>query len=411
MVLDLTPLRKYPQYRWLFFGQLISMLGSSIAMVAAPFYIYELTKSTAKVGLLGIVALVPLVVCGIWGGAAADKLNRKAMIIVCELLLTVVCAGFAWMIQTGKATELSVFVFTAISSCLAGFHRPPLESLTPRLVSKIDLPRVSSLQGFRGTFAHIIGPAIGGLLIAKGGAALTFYIDALSYLASVACLVMITNPARDVDEKSAPRIGWQSIKDGFQYAYQRPYILGTYIIDILAMTFCFPMALFPALAELSGGASKLGPLYSAISVGSLIASIFSGWTFRQRRHGALVVMAACGWCVFVIGFAGTITWSYWLALALLAAAGFADMISVMFRFTIWNETIPDSHRGRLAGIEMISYMTGPLLGNTILGYLASVTSPQIALTYGALLSFVTIVMATFWLRPFWDYTASERTAA
>lgn len=408
MVLDLTPLKKYPQYRWLFFGQLISLLGSSISLVAAPFYIYELTKSTAKVGLLGIVSLVPLVLCGIWGGAAADKWNRKAMILVCEALLTMVCAVFAWMIQSGGASETAVFLFTAITASLAGFHRPALESLTPRLVSKLDLPRVSSLQGFRGTVAHIIGPAIGGLLIAQGGAALTFYIDALSFLVSIVCVLMITNPPRDENERSAPRIGWSSVRDGFAYALERPYLLGTYLIDILAMTFCFPMALFPALAELSGGANKLGPLYSAISVGSLVASVFSAWTFRQRRHGAIVVLAACGWSVFVIGFAMSIHWSYWLALGLLAAAGFADMISVMFRFTIWNETIPDSHRGRLAGIEMISYMTGPLLGNTILGYLASVTSPQIALTYGALLSLVTIALATLWLRPFWDYRAAER---
>jgi MFS family permease len=411
VVLELSPLKKYPQYRWLFFGQLVSMLGSSITWVASPYYIYELTHSTAKVGLLGIVSLVPLVLCGIWGGAVADKMNRKVIIVLCETLLTLLCAGFAWMIQTKSASELSVFVFTALSACLAGFHRPALESLTPRLVAKEDLPKVSSLQGFRGTFAHIIGPAIGGLLIAAGGVAMTFWLDALSYLASVVCLLMITNPKRDASAEARPSVGWTSIKEGLSYAVKRPAIMGTYIIDILAMTFCFPMALFPALSEMSGGATKLGPLYSAISAGSLVASIFSGWTYRQRRHGKLVVMAACGWCVFVLAFAGTISFNYWLALGLLATAGFADMISVMFRFTIWNEVIPDSHRGRLAGLEMISYMTGPLLGNTILGYLASVTSPQWALASGALVSLFCIIVATLWLRPFWDYQAAERSAA
>jgi len=411
VVLDFSPLKKYPQYRYLFFGQMVSIIGSSISWVAAPFYIYELTKSTAKVGLLGIVALIPLVLCGIWGGAAADKFNRKAMIIGCEVLLTILCTGFAYMIQTGAATELTVFVFVALTSGLAGFHRPALESLTPRLVKKVDMPRVSALQGFRGTFSRILGPAIGGLLIAQGGAAVTFYIDALSYMVSVICVLMITNPGRAEKEKVPPPMGWASIKDGFQYAWKRPYIMGTYIIDILAMTFCFPMALFPALAELSGGPTKLGPLYSAISTGALIATIFSAWTYRQRRHGALVVMAALAWCVFVMGFAGTISWSYWLAFALLAAAGFADEISVIFRFTIWNETIPDSHRGRLAGIEMISYMAGPLLGNTILGYLASITSPPTALIYGSILSFVSIILATLWLRPFWDYVAGPRDTA
>jgi MFS family permease len=409
VVLDLSPLKKYPQYRWLFFGQLVSMLGSSISWVAAPFYIYELTHSSAKVGLLGIVSLVPLVLSGIWGGAVADRMNRKVIIIICETLLSVMCSVFAWLIYTHAATEITVFIFTALTSVLTGFHRPALESLTPRMVSREDLPRVSSLQGFRGTFAHILGPAIGGILIATGGAAFTFWIDALSYLLSVICLVMITNPKRADNEEARPSVGWQSIKSGFDYALKRPAIIGTYIIDILAMTFCFPMALFPALAEMSGGATKLGPLYSAISAGSLVASVFSGWTYRQRRHGALVVLAACGWCIFVLGFAGVISFHYWLAIALLAGAGFADMISVMFRFTIWNELIPDSHRGRLAGLEMISYTTGPLLGNTILGYLASVTSPQQALAWGAVLGLVSIILAAFWLRPLWNYMAAERT--
>lgn len=386
------------------------MLGSSISFVASPFYIYELTHSTAKVGLLGIASLIPLVLCGIWGGAVADKHNRKVIILTCETLLTVVCAVFAYTIHTKTATEFTVFALTSVSACLAGFHRPALESLTPLLVDKVDIPRVSSLQGFRSTFAHIVGPAIGGMLIATGGVSMTFLLDAGSYLISVVCLIMVPNPLRNVAKESRPSIGWSSIQDGFNYALKRPAILGTYVIDILAMTFCFPMALFPALAEAAGGPSKLGPLYAAISIGSLFASVFSRWTYHQRRHGALVVMAACGWCVFVIGFAESLSFSYWLAIALLAGAGFADMISVMFRFTIWNELIPDTHRGRLAGIEMISYMTGPLLGNAILGYLATLTSPAVALTCGALVSLVGIGAATLWLRPFWHYQAAERTA-
>lgn len=406
VVLDLSPLKKYPQFRLLFFGQLISTLGSNISYVAAPFFIYQLTHSTAKVGLLGVVSLVPLVLCGFWGGAVADVADRRKVILICEGLLAVLATMFALLVQYGMLQEWSVYGLTALMSCLAGFHRPALESLTPRLVLKEDMPRVSSLQGFRGTFAHILGPAIGGLLIAQGGVAFAFWMDAASYLISMMCLVGVRNPLREVPPEARP--SWRAVKEGFVYAWQRPVLLGTYLIDMIAMTFCYPVALFPAIAEMSGGPGRLGPLYSAISVGALVASLLSAWTYRVRRHGAWVVTGAAIWCAAVIGFALSFQYNYWLGFVFLACAGYADMISVMFRFTIWNETIPDSHRGRLAGIEMISYMAGPLLGNTILGYMASVTSIRTALLSGATLAFVLLGVACLCLRPFWIYVAAPR---
>ncbi len=387
-------------------GQLVSQLGSNISYVASPFLIYQLSGSTAKVGLLGVVSLVPLVLFGFWGGAVADVWNRKKIILACEGLLTLLCAIFAGMIYSDLVGETEVYVMTALMSCLAGFHRPALESLTPRMVDKEDLPRVSSLNGFRGTFAHILGPAIGGILIATGGAAFAFLIDALSYAFSIICMLMIRNPLRD--EAPQHRPGLKAIREGFGYALQRPVLLGTYIVDIIAMVFCYPTVLFPAIAELHGGATKLGPLYSAISVGALIGTVLSGWTYRVRRHGAMVVFGGTGWCFCVIGFALLINVNYWMALVLLAAAGYFDMISVTFRFTIWNETIADSHRGRLAGIEMISYMSGPLLGNTLLGTVAAATSPTTALVWGGGVSLFFLGLASLTLLPFWNYTASPR---
>lgn len=408
MIIDISPLKRLPQFRALFFGQLISMLGSNISYVAAPFLIYELTHSTAKVGLLGVISLVPLVIFGFWGGAIADVWNRRQIIIVCETLLAILTAIFAYMIQAGLVTEMWVYIFVAAMSALGGFHRPALESLTPRLVPKEDLARVSSLNGFRGTFSHILGPAIGGLLIAHGGAAFAFLIDALSYLISVAFVMQVTNPLRD--QPPGQRPGLRAIREGFAYAMQKPVLLGTYLADIIAMVFCYPVVLFPAIAEMSGGPSKLGPLYSAISVGALIATIFSAWTYRQRRHGALVVMGGMLWCLGVIGFALAVNTNYWLGLTFLAVAGYGDMISVTFRFTIWNEIIPDSHRGRLAGIEMISYMSGPLLGNTLLGALAAASSPSSALLAGASVSLLLLGVAAAALGPFWAYRASPREA-
>jgi MFS family permease len=406
MTIDVGPLKRNPQFRYLFFGQLISTLGSNISYVAAPFLIYQMTHSTAMVGLVGVISLIPMVIFGFWGGSAADVWNRKKIVLICEGILALLCVVFALLIHAELVDPYVIFILCAVMSGLASFHRPALESLTPRLVKKSDLPQISSLNGFRSTFAHILGPAIGGLLLAKGGASLAFWMDALSYLFSIGCLLGIQNPLRD--EAPQHRPGLRAIREGFSYAVSKPVLLGTYLIDMIAMVFCYPVALFPAFAEVSGGTTRLGPLYSAISVGALFATVLSAWTYRVRRHGTMVVFGALGWCVCVIGFAACISSNYWLALSLLAGAGYFDMISATFRFTIWNETIPDSHRGRLAGIEMISYMSGPLLGNTLLGFMAARIGPPVALIFGALISIVALLIATVFLLPFWRYTASER---
>lgn len=407
LILDLSLLKKYPHFRWLFAGQLISALGSNISYVASPYLIYEITHSTAKVGLLGVASLIPLVLFGFWGGAVADVGNRRRLIMICEGVMMLNCALYAYLVQTHQVNETWVFGLTMVISALSGFHRPALEALTPRLVPKSELPKVSTLNGFRNTFSHIIGPAVGGIMIAAGGVAFTFWADGVSFLVSMICLLMIQNPPRE--GQVGQRADFKSVLEGFGYAAERPVLLGTYLVDIMAMTFCFPAALFPAIADLSGGPSKLGPLYSAISVGALLASIFSAWTYRARRHGAMVSLGGLGWCIFILCFGAVFLFSYWIGLVMLACAGFCDMISAMFRHTIWNENIPDSYRGRLAGIEMISYMSGPLLGNTILGYLAAVTSPQMALTVGGGVGLFGVLLATTWLRPFWRYQATERS--
>jgi MFS family permease len=408
MILDLTPLKKYPQFRLLFFAQLISVLGSSISYVAAPYLLYQITHSTAKVGLLGVVSLIPIVLFGFLGGTAADVWNRKRICIVCETLLGAICVTYAVLIHTNTINEMTIYVLNALMSGLAGFHRPSLESLTPRLVEKEDMPQIATLNGFRGTFSHVVGPAIGGLIIAGGGASLAFWMDALSYFVSIALFIGISNPLRDQAPKHRP--GVRAIREGFAYALSKPVLMGTYIVDIIAMIFCFPVALFPAIADMSGGAARLGPLYSAISFGAMFATVFSKWTYKVRRHGQMVFMGGMGWCICVIFFAVLVPVNYWAAFFFLAFAGFWDGISATFRFTIWNETIPDSYRGRMAGIEMTSYVTGPLLGNTILGYLAAATSPSRALIYGASTSIVLLILAVIVLWPFWIYLAEPRKA-
>lgn len=409
MWLDLSPLKKYPAYRRLYLGQLVSVLGTSLSFVALPFHVYEKTKSTASVGLIGVVQLIPLILTGFWGGALADSTDRVKLAIRCEAGLAVLCAIYPFVTRGPEVWPC--FVLAALLSALAGIHRPALESLTPRLVAPEDIPRISALNGFRGTFAHVIGPTIGGLLVAQFGVEGAFFVDSASYVVSIFFLAGIVEPAR-LEKMVRPSLA--TIMSGIRYAFARPVLLGSYLVDMAAMMFCYPLALFPALAEewassggSGGNARVLGWLFSSGALGALICSTMSRWTIGRRRYGLLITVAALGWCVAIAG-AGFAT-SVYVALLCFIASGFADMVSAMFRSSLWNETIPDSVRGRLAGIEMLSYMSGPLIGNTWMGYLAASQGPHRALQIGAGVSFVLIIGIVAFLVPaFWTFRSTLR---
>ena len=372
MLLDISPLRRHRDFRLLFLGQFVSFFGSMITYVAVPYQVYELTKSSLLVGLLGTVQLVPLLLFGLWGGAYADAMDRRRLLIGAEALLAVVSAGLAVNAARAQPSVVAIFVLTAVMSAVNGFHRPTLEAMSPRLVDRDELPATAALASLRGSLGAIAGPAVGGLCIARFGLGATYLIDVATFVVSLAALAaMAAMPPAD----TASKPGLASIIEGLDYARRRPELLGTYIVDIVAMTFAMPTALFPAMAARWGGATAAGWLYSAMSIGSLVTTLLSGWTKKVTRRGAAVILAAAAWGVAVValGYAPNLP----LAVLCLALAGAADMVSAVFRMTIWNETIPAHLRGRLAGVEMISYMTGPLLGNARAGWMASLRSVQL----------------------------------
>ncbi len=192
-------------------------------------------------------------------------------------------------------------------------------------------------------------------------------------------------------------------KEGLKFSVSKPQLIGTYLIDIVAMVFAFPVALFPALSEQYGGAESAGILFASMSVGALLMTLLSGWTAKIKSHGKMVVIAASFWAVFV--FAVGFTHSLWAAFVFLALAGAADMISGLFRQVIWNQTVPNEMRGRLSGIEMISYMSGPLLGNARAGWMASKYSVSVSLWSGGLICFVAVILTALFLPKFWKYSA------
>jgi MFS family permease len=405
LFVDLTPLRRHRDFRLLWLGQSVTFLGSMITYVAIPYQLYSLTHSSAVVGLLGLVDFVAMLSTAFVGGALADAVDRRRMVRLTEALLLVTSAGLFANAVASRPSVVALFVLSAFLTCFDSLQRPSLDSLLPRLVAKDELLAAGALNGFRMTLGMIAGPAIGGALIAGIGLASTYAVDVATFALSLVALQLMRAVPPPPD---AERPSLRGIAEGLRYARSRPELMGTYLVDINAMFFGMPNALFPALAAGYGGAGALGLLYSAPAVGALLASTFSGWTARVHRHGLAVLWAAGAWGLAILGF-GLAPW-LWLALLFLVLAGSADMVSGLFRMTIWNTTIPDQLRGRLAGIELISYSTGPTLGNVEAGGVAALSGPRFSTGLGGALCVVGTLALALALPAFRGYDARDRAS-
>lgn len=402
MFLDLKPLFRYRDYRFLYFGQLVSFFGSMITYVALPYQLFHLTGSSLAVGMVGVVQLVPLLFTALVGGAFADAMDRRRLLIAAEFALGLCSLVLVLNARSEHPSVALIYIVAGVASGMNGFHRPANNAMVPRLVAREDIPAASALDSFRRTVAQVGGPALGGILIAVCGLSFTYFIDVLSFAFSLAMLSrMKPMPPAKRPEGERPRPTLSSIVEGLKYAGSRQELIGTYVVDIVAMVFGMPMALFPAIAEGFGGAKVVGWLYSAPSAGALIATLMSAWTGKVHRHGAAVIWAAAIWGVAITVFG--LSTNLWLSLILLAIAGGADMISAIFRSTIWNGTVPDHLRGRLSGVEMLSYMSGPLLGNAESGLVAAAAGTRFSVVSGGILCVVGVAACAWRLPQFWHY--------
>ncbi|GAA3081450.1 MFS transporter [Streptomyces rectiviolaceus] len=398
---DLSPWRSTRDFRLLWVQGLVTTFGSFMALVALPLQIKDLTDSPLAVGAMGAVELVPLIVFGLYGGALADAVDRRKVILLTEAGLGLLAAVLLVNALLPEPLLWPLYVVAAGVSALAGLQRPALDSLMARIVPHDQLTAAAALNSLRWNVGAIAAPSLAGLVVAYAGHAPAYAVTVVSFAASVALCTRIAPapPAHDAEKPSL-----RGLAEGARYAWSRPVLLGTYAIDMAAMFLAFPNTIFPFLAEDLDAEWSLGLMYAAGAVGSLLLSLTSGWTSRVRRHGLLVVFGAAGWGLAITA-AGWFA-NVWLVLVCLALAGAGDMLSGLGRSTIWNQTIPDELRGRLAGIEVLSYGVGPQLGQVRAGAAAGWTGTRPAIWSGGIACVASVAALTAVLPKLLSYDAS-----
>jgi MFS family permease len=400
--IDITPLRRHRDFRLLFIGRLVSFFGTMITVVAFPFQVYQLSHSVLLVGVLGVLEFAAILAFAMVGGALADAVDRRSLVLLTEAGLMVCSLILAGNAALPNPQLWVLFAISVVWGLLDAIQRPSLSALLPRLVDREELAAAAALDNVRSTLGQILGPALGGVLLAAIGVPLTYMVDVATFVVGLACLWLMREVPPPVD---AERPSLRRVVEGLRYARSRPELIGTYAVDMIAMFFGMPMALFPAIAQSLGGPGVLGLLYAAPAVGSFLFSATSGWTSRVHRHGRAVIVAAVIWGVAIIGFG--LAPGLFAALAFLALAGAADMMSGLFRNVIWNQTIPDTLRGRLASIEMLSYTSGPALGNFEAGLVASLFSVRISVVSGGVLCVLGCLVCALALPAFRHYDAQR----
>ena len=380
LAIDFSPLRKYPDFRRLWAAGLVSYFGSMITYVALPFQVKELTNSYLAVGLIGLVEIAPLIIFGLYGGVLADRVNRKIMIWVTEFASMFLTAILLINALLPEPKLWVLYLVAALFSAVDGLQRPSADAILPRLVGHDDLPAASALMSLRWQFGVITGPSLAGVLIATFGVASGYALDILTFFIS---LIFLAKVRSVIPTNISKKPTLSSLNEGLKYATGRKDLMGTYLVDLSAMFFAMPTALYPFWADQLDAPWALGLFYAAGTIGSLIVTLTSGWIRNYHKHGRAVTLAALGWGLAIL-LAGVAN-SLWLVLFFLTLAGASDMVSALFRSAIWNQSISDDFRGRLASIELLSYSVGPLGGQTRAGLVAERTSLRTSVISGGLL--------------------------
>ena len=393
LAVDTTPLRTSRDFRLLWTGELVSETGSQIALVAIYVQVFALTGSVAAVGLVGLVQLVPLAFAALLGGPVIDAHDRRRLLLIGQCGQAAGSALLLVWALGGDPPLALVYAGAAVVAGFGGFSLSVRSSMTPNLVANAQLPAALSLNQVMWNTSLIVGPAVGGIVIDQAGFSWAYGIDVATFAATVvACLLMRPQvprgrPADEEREAQAGALsrGWQDITEGFRFLRGRRVLQSTFYVDLIAMIFGMPRALFPVLAltQFGAGPEVVGVLFSAVSVGALLGALSAGWVSRIRRQGLAVLWAVAVWGLGIVGF-GLSGDSLPLAVACLAVAGAADVISAVFRSTILQTSVPDNLRGRMSAVHILVVVGGPRIGDAEAGLVAALTTPTIAVLTGGL---------------------------
>lgn len=404
---DLTPLRTSPDYRRLWIGGTVSWLGQAMTALAISLQVYELTRSSFSVGLVGLFTLVPLVVFGLYGGAIADTVDRRKL----GLYSSLGAAGLSVALTAAALLDYHrvwfLYAVVALQAVCAALAGPARSAMIPRLLPAEQLPAANALNSVTMTSGMMAGPMLGGLIVGWWGYQAAYLIDAVTF--GAALYAMWRLPSMKPDRESGAR-GRASVVDGLRFLGTRPNIRMTFFSDLAAMVLAHPRALFPAIAGLwfGGDAKTVGLLAAAPAVGALLGGLFSGWQGRIRRHGLAILLAVGAWGLAIAVFG--LTRNLWLGLLFLAAAGCADTVSMVFRTTMLQAATPDEMRGRLQGVFIVVVAGGPRLGDFLAGTAADLTSPTVAITGGGLGCLLVLVLLALRWRGFARYDARSPQA-
>jgi MFS family permease len=392
-VVDVAPLRRSRQFRLLFWGQAVSIVGRQFTVVAASFEVYQLTKSTLMVGLLSLAQLGPLLLFSLVGGSLADAMDRRRLLLVVQVFMAATSAGLAVNATLPTPTVWAIFVCTSASAALSAVDSPARTAIVPVVVAPELFPAASALQQIAMQGSQAVGPLLAGVVIAQLDIAAAYWIDVASF--GVAILFLLGMHAM-APAGGGTRVGLRSVAEGLRFLRARRALQGTFVIDLNAMIFGMPRALFPEMAVrvFRGGGQVYGALSGAPGVGAVLGALTSGWVGHVRRQGRAVLYAVAVWGAAIAVF-GTTRWLP-LALVMLAAAGAADVVSAVFRNTILQLSVPDRLRGRLSAVHIAVVTGGPRLGDVEAGVVAAVSNTQVSAVSGGLACMVgTAVIARF----------------
>jgi len=397
--IDTRPLR-IPPFRRQVLGQGTAFIGTMLTSVAVPVQVWDLSHSSFQVGLVGLAGLVPLIVFGLYGGAIADVVDRRVLYLIASIGSWAVTIGLLLQTLANVGSVPLILVLVAVQSGFFAAASAARGAIVPRIVPADLVPAANTLSFTVGNVGMVAGPLIAGLLVTRQhGFAYAYAADAVLFTLALYAALRLPPIPPDGKTESA---GLRSVIDGLAFIVARPVLLMSFVVDIVAMVFAMPKALFPQVAaERWNG--QVGALYAAIAIGAVVAGLSSGWIGRVRRQGVALTAAIVGWglCVALSGLAHRL----WLAGLLLALAGAADLVSAVYRQTIVQTYAPDEMRGRMQGVFIVVVAGGPRLGDLRAGTTAALSSPAVSWVGGGLACAVVVVLAAIFVRPFWRYDA------